>query len=84
MSMTICVCTGEQLAVSDARSTRTETSQRIRDDEQAREERIDREVADLRQLLDRIDGLTHEARHLLRDVQHHRQGVAPEWTDRRR
>jgi hypothetical protein len=65
------------VAVSDAGST---TRPQGLDPEQAREELIDRETAELNQLLDRIDGLTYEARRRLRRLEHHRRGVAPEWT----
>ena len=49
--------------------------------EQAREALIDSETAELNQLLDRIDGLTHEARRRLRRLEHHRRGVSVQWTD---
>ncbi|HEY2194101.1 MAG TPA: hypothetical protein VGH76_17630 [Actinomycetospora sp.] len=64
------------MAVTDAGSNRAQAS----DPEQAREELIDRETAELNELLDRIDGLTYEARRRLRRLEHHRRGVAPEWT----
>jgi DNA-binding TFAR19-related protein (PDSD5 family) len=51
------------------------------EDEQAREALIDSETAELNQLLDRIDGLTHEARRRLRRLEHHRRGVSVQWTD---
>ena len=70
------------MAVSDAGST-TRPSPRALDPE-AREELIDQETAELNQLLDRIDGLTYEARRRLRRLEHHRRGVAPEWTSRHR
>lgn len=49
--------------------------------EQAREALIDSETAELNQLLDRIDGLTYEARRRLRRLEHHRRGVSVQWTD---
>ncbi len=67
------------MAVSDAGSTRTALSP---ESDRAREALIDQETAELNQLLDRIDGLTYEARRCLRRIEHHRQGVAPEWTTR--
>jgi hypothetical protein len=67
------------VAVTDAGST-TRPSSRSLDPEQARDELIDRETAELNELLDRIDGLTYEARRRLRRLEHHRRGVAPEWT----
>ena len=70
------------MTVHDARSTRYETSRRVRDAERDREELIDHEVADLARLLDRVDGLTHEVRRRLRRIEHHRGGVSPEWTSR--
>ncbi|GAA4825285.1 hypothetical protein GCM10023201_09590 [Actinomycetospora corticicola] len=51
------------------------------EDEQAREALIDSETAELSHLLDRIDGLTHEARRRLRRLEHHRSGVSVQWTD---
>ena len=65
------------MAVSDAGNN---TRPQGPDPEQAREELIDRETAELNQLLDRIDGLTYEARRRLRRLEDHRRGIAPEWT----
>ncbi|GLZ53726.1 hypothetical protein [Actinomycetospora sp. NBRC 106378] len=59
----------------------TSCSPRAPETEQAREALIDSETAELNQLLDRIDGLTHEARRRLRRLEHHRRGVAVQWTD---
>ena len=67
------------MSVRDAGSA-TRPSPRTVDPEQARDELIDQETAELNQLLDRIDGLTYEARRRLRRLDHHRRGVAPEWT----
>ena len=67
------------MSVRDAGST-TRPSPRSLDPEQARDALIDQETAELNQLLDRIDGLTYEARRRLRRLEHHRRGVAPEWT----
>jgi DNA-binding TFAR19-related protein (PDSD5 family) len=68
------------LAARNAGSIRTRPTPESADPEQAREALIDQETAELNQLLDRIDGLTHEARRRLRRLDHHRRGVAPEWT----
>ena len=70
------------MAVQDARNTHSETSRRIRDAEQDREELVDQEIAEVQRLLDRIDGMTHDVRRRLRHIEHHRGGVAPEWTSR--
>ena len=43
---------------------------------------LDVELAELRQLLDRLDGLTHQARTRLRRIEQHRNGVDPRWIDR--
>ena len=59
----------------------TSPTPRAPETEQAREALIDSETAELNQLLDRIDGLTHEARRRLRRLEHHRRGVAVQWTD---
>jgi hypothetical protein len=40
------------------------------------------EIAELRQLLDRLDGLTHQARTRLRRIEQHRSGVDARWLDR--
>jgi hypothetical protein len=40
------------------------------------------EIAELRQLLDRLDGLTHQARTRLRRIEQHRNGVDARWLDR--
>lgn len=45
---------------------------------------LDREVAELQQILDRLDGLTHDARRKLRLLQEHHSGVDPRWTARHR
>lgn len=50
--------------------------------DQAREALIDDELSGLRELLDRVDGMTHDARQRLRRLERHRHGVAPEWTAR--
>jgi len=44
---------------------------------------LDTELAELRQLLDRLDGLTHQARTRLRRIEQHRSGVDARWLDRR-
>ena len=49
-----------------------------------REALIDQEISEVRGLLDRVDGLTHDARRRLRRLEHHREGVAPEWIERHR
>lgn len=41
---------------------------------------VDTEIAELRQLLDHVDGLTHTARERLRRIQAHRRGIDPHWT----
>ena len=43
---------------------------------------LDVELAELRQILDRLDGLTHQARTRLRRIEQHRAGVDPRWIDR--
>ncbi|PVZ05419.1 hypothetical protein [Actinomycetospora cinnamomea] len=43
---------------------------------------LDTEIAELRQLLDRLDGLTHQARTRLRRIEQHRSGVDARWLDR--
>jgi len=43
---------------------------------------LDVELAELRQLLDRLDGMTHQARTRLRRIAQHRNGVYPRWIDR--
>lgn len=43
---------------------------------------LDTEIAELRQLLDRLDGLTHQARTRLRRIEQHRNGVDARWLDR--
>lgn len=43
---------------------------------------LDTEIAELRQLLDRLDGLTHQARTRLRRIEQHRNGVDARWIDR--
>ena len=43
---------------------------------------LDAELAELRQLLDRLDGLTHQARTRLRRIEQHRNGVDPRWINR--
>ena len=45
---------------------------------------LDREVAELQQILDRLDGLTHDARRKLRLLQEHHSGVDPRWTAKHR
>jgi hypothetical protein len=45
---------------------------------------LDTEIAELRQLLDRLDGLTHQARTRLRRIEQHRSGVDARWIDRSR
>ena len=45
---------------------------------------LDREIADLQQILDRLDGLTHDARRKLRLLQEHHSGVDPRWTAKHR
>lgn len=47
-------------------------------------EDLDREVAELQQILDRLDGLTHDARRKLRLLQEHHSGVDPRWTAKHR
>ncbi|WP_018333824.1 hypothetical protein [Actinomycetospora chiangmaiensis] len=73
------------MAVPDAATEHTpfvsSPTPRWPETEQAREALIDSETAELNQLLDRIDGLTHEARRRLRRLEHHRRGVAVQWTD---
>jgi hypothetical protein len=43
---------------------------------------LDTEIAELRQILDRLDGLTHQARTRLRRIEQHRNGVDARWIDR--
>ncbi|MDL5158450.1 hypothetical protein [Actinomycetospora termitidis] len=59
----------------------TRATPRAPESEQARDALIDSETAELTQLLDRIDGLTYEARRRLRRLESHRRGVAVQWTD---
>ncbi|MEJ2869363.1 hypothetical protein WCD74_16420 [Actinomycetospora sp. OC33-EN08] len=59
----------------------TRATPRLPETEAARDALIDSETAELTQLLDRIDGLTYEARRRLRRLEHHRRGVAVQWTD---
>jgi len=50
--------------------------------EQYREALIDQELADVRQSLERIDGLSHDVRQRLRRIEQHRRGIDPHWTAR--
>ncbi|MHC1560868.1 hypothetical protein ACR9E3_18060 [Actinomycetospora sp. C-140] len=43
---------------------------------------LDTEIAELRQILDRLDGLTHQARTRLRRIEQHRNGVDARWIER--
>lgn len=45
---------------------------------------LEQDIVELRHLLDRLDGLTHEARVKLRRLEQHQSGIDPHWTSKHR
>ena len=45
---------------------------------------LEQDIVELRHLLDRLDGLTHQARVKLRRLEQHQSGIDPHWTSKHR